>query len=163
LKRGKHMYVNDSVLRKLIKRISRKAYVKVGVLSGSGDTGDGMSMATLAAIHEFGTKHVPERSFIRTSFSPVSSEQSIVQQKLAKKIYGGMQVSTALALLGTWGADHVQKRISNQEIKQDLAPSTIARKAKINVKNDASTSGNANTALVETGRLRQSINYKVVG
>lgn len=145
--------VNDSVLRKLIKRITGSpSRVQVGVLSGKGaeQKVDGkLTMAGLAAIHEFGTKDIPERSFIRSSFNPPSADQEKLQKVLAKKIYTGMRVSNALDLLGVWGAAHVQERISKREIKQELSPRTVAKKK-------------SETALIDTGRLRQSISHKVV-
>jgi len=105
--------------------------------------------AALAAVHEFGSHDgkIPERSFLRSTFDK--------NEKKYKKAAKALAVSAAkrkgsvnLSLLGEVVRADVIDAIRNREIKQSLAASTTARK------------GDA-PALIDTGRLIQSIESKV--
>lgn len=133
------------------------AHVKVGVLSSHGASephGDDASftLVEIAACHEFGTDTIPERSFIRSTFSQrVPDELVKMQAALAREVVTkGLDPEKALARLGAWGAAEVKKTITEDDIPPPLAASTIAAKG-------------STKPLVDTGQLKNSISYEVVG
>lgn len=147
--------IDARVFDKLVKKIGALAHksVRVGVLSAKGgnEDRDGISMVELAAIHEFGTEDIPERSFLRGTFKDASvrREQVKVSTSLAKKIINdNMSVDQALELLGTWGVSKVKGQITGPGIPPPLKPATIAAKG-------------SNRPLVDTSRLLGAINHEV--
>lgn len=132
--------------------------VRVGVLESKGgnemhntDGGDPLTLVEIATIHEFGTEHVPERSFIRSTFLVKKvDELAAMQVKLARAIVmDGMDPMKALNILGAWGAAQVKNTITEDDVPPPLAASTIARKG-------------STKPLVDTGLLKNSISYEVV-
>lgn len=155
---------DDSGWRKITANIRRgkNAYVKVGVLAGAA-RGPGFDAVALAATHEFGSEAagIPERSFIRRTFTVQREALAKTIAKLAHKVVtDDMPMSQALGLLGTWGAAQVKGTIRNwtwaaadggldSMTVQELKPGTIAAKG-------------SDRPLVDTGRLLDSISYEVV-
>lgn len=152
---------DDSVWREIYERIkllgAEGSHVKVGVLEGSGAAADGdISIAELAAIHEFGAPNagIPERSFIRSTFTAKEAELVEITKKLARAVLlGKMTIEKALAVLGEWSAAAIKKTIVDEETTgpepQALKPATIAAKG-------------SSVALVDTSRLLSAVTYKVV-
>lgn len=141
---------NDSVWKALLKRVTamEKPSVRVGVFASAGDQ-DGVSLAEIAACHEFGTATIPERSFLRsTFFGHGAAELKQMCSKLTQSIVlGKMDEIQALELLGTWAAAEVKKTI-RANIAPALAPATIAAKK-------------SSLPLVDTGGLIASITHIV--
>jgi phage gpG-like protein len=146
------LFIDDSKWRKIVADVAQIAtqVAKVGVLQDGETEADGMSMVELAAIHEFGTEHVPERSFIRSTFATKQREAATLAERLAKAIVlRGMPIGQALGLLGAWGASAVKATITEGDgVPPPLAPATIARKG-------------SSRPLVDTGRLLASITWEV--
>ncbi len=156
---------DDSKWQKIRASISRaaRAHVKVGVLSDGAGAHEGISMVNLAAIHEFGSPAagIPERSFIRRTFTVHADELGKVTAKLAKKVVeGAMPVEQALGILGAWGAAKVKSTVRNwtwapedgglgSTVVQELSPSTVEAKG-------------SDRPLVDTGRMVDSITHQVV-
>lgn len=116
----------------------------------------GLTVAQLAAFHEFGLG-VPERSFLRRTFLGRKNETgNSLGQAAARVIVEGQAPEQALGVQAEVMAGWVKSAIANREIKQDLAPSTIARKARTNVR-----SGFGTAALIDTGQLIQAITGRV--
>lgn len=140
--------IDDHVFKALIKKLGSLASkpVRVGVLgSGGAEDHEGITMLELATIHELGNRNMKPRSFIRSTFerADVKTEQSKVSKELAKQIISGkMPIDQALSILGAWGVDQVKLSISGRKIRQELK----------------SRSG---TALIDTGRMINAINFEV--
>jgi len=136
----------------------RNAYVKVGLPTKTGekehDGGkDGeMSGVTVAAVgwfNEFGTKTIPERSFIRSTHDENIPEIVAMKKRLLAQLYEKkMGVLKALRVLGTYMKKEIQAKITSLDTPPN-APSTIARKGSSN-------------PLIATGQMRQSVDYEVV-
>jgi hypothetical protein len=167
--------VNDKVWRQLQARLKKlgkqDAGVKVGVLDASGEHSGGISMAELAAVHEFGsrvveqdlvagregtkqpnntTARIPARSFIRATFVKNKDELNKMVAKLAAGIVNDkIGVDKALDLLGLWGAKAIKRYITGTRIPPPLAVATIKRKG-------------SSRPLVDSGQLVGSISWQVV-
>lgn len=153
---GKTTY-NDRLWRELRERISGigKARVKVGVFDDSGPREGGLSMAELAAVHEFGTidGHIPARSFLRGTFERRRNDMVNMCSRVARMLLNDkIEIEKALEILGAWGAaavkDTIRKRLTTGPEPQENAPSTIAAKG-------------SSTPLVDTGALINAITWVV--
>lgn len=140
------------------------SFAVVGIRSAAGgeDVGGGFNLASLAAVHEFGSEKagVPERSFLR---STADAQQEFVADRLEKaaaalvdpdRLDRQAAYERELGLLGVAVAGKVQQAIANRTIGgPPLAESTIERKTRAGKKGDV--------PLIDTGRLRQSIDSEV--
>jgi hypothetical protein len=131
--------------------------VLVGVRDGAGSTDEGTPLVQIAAVHEFGSTdgHVPERSFLRSTVSKNRDEYLTLLTAVldaARKAPAGVGnavVRRGLGRLGAKAVGDVKRTITDLDTPPN-APSTIAQK------------GSANP-LIDTGRLRQSIDFEVRG
>lgn len=142
--------INDAKWRKIIKQVAvmKRATVRVGIMGDAGDE-KGVSLAEIAAYHEFGTATIPERSFLRSTFYGHAADGlAKMCATLSKAILEGkMDETRALGLLGLWAVSEVRKTI-RAGIEPELAPATIAAKG-------------SSLPLVDTGQLINSITWVV--
>lgn len=139
---------------------AKESHVKVGIIASKGGkatVGDGdLTMIELAAIHEFGSPAagIPQRSFIRSTFTRQENIKAMVELtgKLTSKVIQGMPLNQALGLIGTWAVarirETIDERLTQGPENQANAPSTIRKKG-------------SDQPLVDTGRLKQSLAWKV--
>lgn len=145
---------SDAVWRKLREKLAGMPHreVRIGVLtSSSAAGGSGLSLAELAAIHEFGapSANIPERSFIRSTLRDSRDKIEALCLRLARGIIADrIDLDAALGLLGTWAVAAIQAKIRTN-IPPALQQATIDRK-------------HSSLALVDTGQLINSITYEVV-
>jgi len=138
-------------LRDRIKEIqARDAKVRVGVFSSAGvHPGTEISMASLAAAHEFGSEkaHLPERSFLRATFRAKKAEGIALCGKLCKAfIEDRITLQQALGLLGEWGVSRVRDFIRTNQVRPPDTQATMDRKG-------------STVTLVDTGQLVNAISY----
>lgn len=129
------------------------AYVKVGVLSDAGSyaetEGKSVNLADVATFNEFGTSSIPARPFMAQTFENNRNMVSATIAVMKDQIFAGeSSVSRALNKLGTWYKGLTQKIFREGDF-QENAPATIRLKG-------------SSKPLIDTGRLRQSIDYEVV-
>ena len=149
-------------------RQAQGARVKVGVTESigqepkkqrKGDASEALTILLVAWWNEFGTfrtnsqgqrvRHVPERSFIRSTTDEQREAISRKKLMLAKRIGAGkMSVRDALAFLGEWFQAKIQAKITRLK-EPPNAESTKAKKGSSN-------------PLVDLLQLQQSIRYQVV-
>lgn len=123
--------------------------VKIGFFE-SARYSDGTPVAAVAAWNEWGTSTAPERPFFRASIKRMERE-------LLQTIHDGidpetLRVDDDLAdRLGAQGAGIVQRTIATSSFEPNPpnAPATIKRK------------GSSRT-LIDTGRMRQSVSWRVI-
>lgn len=155
---AKGVRIDDRKLREVEATLARVAgqRVKVGVLqSGSaGQQVDGaeITMAELAAIHEYGAPkaNIPERSFIRRTFGEQDGREAAKKfiAKQAKLIVKKqIEPEEALERIGQWGVAAVRARV-REGIAPALRPATIAAKG-------------SSLPLVDTGGLMEALSYEV--
>jgi len=126
---------------------SRSAEVLIGVHAGD-KNGEGQLIAEYAAHNEFGTKHIPERSFMRTTFDEQQKKLSAIMARQYSMVQAGtMTVHRALEAIGEKHSDDIKNKI-NSNIPPVNSPATIKRKK-------------SSKTLVDTGALRNSIHHVV--
>lgn len=150
--------IDDRVWRKLQRKLqrARRVGVNVGMIASKGGnqrTESGITLAELAAIHEFGSPsaNIPERSFIRRTFDEGKKEFEEISAKVAKGIIlDRFSVEKGMEILGAWGANAVKKRVtSGEHIPPPLKAATIAAKG-------------SDRPLVDTGVMINAISWEIV-
>lgn len=115
---------------------------------GGGSSGEPLTLAEIAVIHEFGTSTIPARSFIRATIERHREEIEAMQAKLLKKMLPPekMLKSKALGLFGTFLAGLIKRSISSAE---DMEPLKRPR------------ANGSSHPLVDTGQLLNGITWAV--
>ena len=158
-KKGVRFVDRDRGWRRLARALRdsiRNPHVVVGIygpaakaphVGAGGSEGEGLTVAQIASIHEFGVG-VPERSFIRGTVDARAKEISRMAKRLAAQVLDGRKTTAAaLDLLGAYVHGQIIRRI-NKRIPPPLAASTIRRKG-------------SSTPLVDKGQLKGSIAWEV--
>lgn len=144
-------------------KLANKPYVKVGYPAENSETsapkkmnldGDnkGFASAALNLIDvviwmEFGTRAVPERSWIRSTHDEIKDEMREFISELVGKIHdGSMTVERALDLIALKAIAAMKDKI-RKGIDPALALSTIAKKG-------------SSTPLIDTGQLLNGMTFK---
>ena len=154
---------NKKLLVEMKKAVESDAEVRVGILAGNAshqtESGDSLSMGTLAAVHEYGsmTRGIPERSFLRSTYQNrmsdfiefIGENRAKIGREMAK-----MGESFVLNKIGAWWVNAVNETFEAQGPDwAELSPEYRERKeqqypgAKI---------------LMSTGALRRAVTHEVV-
>jgi hypothetical protein len=136
-------------LEALKRRLIGKRSVKIGFPQGPTEK-DGTPVAMIAAVHEFGapSKHIPERSFLRSSIAEnMPKYMRLNRASLVRIIHGKATPGLALGLLGEMAAGDAKKLIRNGNFVP-LSPATIRAKG-------------SDKPLIDTGTMLQTLTYKV--
>lgn len=131
--------------------------VFVGVRDNGDTDDDGTPLVLIAAVNEFGSVdgHVPERSYLRSTADAKRDEYAaaiVAIVDAAMKAPAGQSdrvVRRGLGRLGAKAVGDVKRTITALDTPAN-APSTIEKKG-------------ADNPLIDTGRLRQSIDFDVRG
>lgn len=122
------------------------SYTKVGIQSDAGTEADGQNISAVGAYNEYGTKDIPARPFMRSTFDEQKAKLKSIQEKEYAKILAGKQsVKKALGFIGEFMTGEIKKKITTLRIPPN-APATIKAKKSTN-------------PLIDTGRMRASITY----
>ena len=124
--------------------------VRVGFQNGKASTDDGVDICDIAAWNELGTSTgIPARPFIRNTADKHEAEIQRYAANLAQQMCDGAITSDdMLKKLGVYVKGLMQKEIRNGDYVPN-APATIERKG-------------SDKPLIDTGKMRQSVNYTVV-
>lgn len=129
----------------------QNASISVGILdSATPESGSDISMAELAAVHEFGAPSVgiPERSFIRSALDEGDAKIQAAKRRIVGGVMDGkLEPERGLHALGQLCKTLIQQKIIAGPFVPN-APSTIRQKG-------------SSRPLVDTGRLRASVDYVV--
>lgn len=144
----------DDLVATMDELASSEPAVFVGIRGGP-VTEDGSSLVLVAASNEFGafdddgTQIVPERSFLRSTVREQQEKYAgLLAKDLGKLVDGKMDIEQVLARLGT---------VATRDVKRKI----VSLKDPINADSTIDAKGSDNP-LIDTGRLRQSIDYLVV-
>jgi len=113
--------------------------------------GEDGHMLMIATVHEFGAPQVniPERSFMRTTIDEKDSEISrMIDIQIGKVIDREISGEAALGRIGEYVKNLIQRRITDIS-RPPNKPGTIAQKGSSN-------------PLIDTGRMRASITWRIV-
>ena len=145
-----HVTDRDLGLKAFIRQLetARKVEVVVGIQANAMHKGE--SVAFYAACNEYGTKSIPERSFMRSSFDEsIGAIKSDMDQQAGAVMDGRKDIRSALGTIGLKHQARIKSKISSN-IRPENADSTIARKK-------------SSATLIDTGTMRNSVHYVVRG
>ena len=145
-----HVTDRDLGLKSFIRQleIARKVEVTVGIHEDK--FSEGHSIAFYGACNEYGTKNIPERSFMRSSFDEsIGAIKSDMDQQAGAVMYGKKDIRSALGTIGMNHVKRIKAKISSN-IRPENADSTIARKK-------------SSATLIDNGDMRNSVHYKIQG
>lgn len=138
---------------KKIKRELQRAQgleVAVGILSGA--QSEGQSIAEYATYNEFGTKNIPSRPFMATSFDENKDAiDNDFRRQTVNILSGKSTANAALTIIGQKHAQRIQKTIKSRNFLPKLSDSTIKAKK-----------GSTKT-LVDTGAMVNAVQISVRG
>jgi len=145
----------DPAMESMLKNINdlKTNMAVVGVISGTGTYKNGAEVVEIAQIHEFGVpvKNIPPRSFLRVPFSQDSKHiQDIMIKSFISVSENNLPVKKAYDVIGA-EARNVSINAFGTSAKgqwEPLKESTIKAKG-------------SSKPLIDTGRLRQSIQWEV--
>lgn len=140
----------DRGYKDLLERAKMHGVIKVGILTADADKAydDAVTVLQVAMWNEFGTEHIPERSFLRAWFDENESKCREAVKRMASSVLAGKyKPEQALQLVAQRFVGEIQKRMA-QGVPPPNAASTIARKG-------------SDKPLIDTGQLRSSISYVV--
>lgn len=121
--------------------------VRVGFQRGKAQEEDGTDMCDVAAYNELGTDHIPARPFIRQSVDDNESKINSFLKEEVKDFAQGKSAEQILKEIGIFQKDLMQDKITSGSFAPN-AESTIKKKG-------------SSKPLVDTGRMRQSVNYVI--
>lgn len=135
---GGKQYTRDNASSGMLRTLGKSASVP------------GATLAEVAFWNEFGTKNIPERSFVRFTVD-INREKYHrgLANEVGKIFKGTSTVARSLGLIGQKVESDIKRRITTLKAPPNAA-STIRLKGSSN-------------PLIDTGRLRGSIRYKVEG
>lgn len=138
----------EQAMKDLAKRLEREQRVLVGVPEGSGSYEDGLTIATVAAVNNFGSAdgRIPARPFLQPPIEDgAPMYRRLAEVMLPRVLSGEMEMRTLLEQMGNLAEGHVKQYITDLRTPPN-AQSTIDKKGSDN-------------PLIDTGFLRQSIRY----
>lgn len=118
----------DAIMAEVMK--FKNSAVGVGVHEGEAPGDGGISVAQLAAVHEYGSpkRKIPERSFLRAWAAESKAKVDKLMMWLLRKVTGNeMKTEMALGLLGQFGEDGVKAKIDSGPFVPN-SPRTIRQK-----------------------------------
>lgn len=127
-------------------------YKNKAMRKGSAKAAAPITMAQLAAVHEFGSKdgNIPERSFMRSALNEHSKEFKRLTKKVSLAVLAGkMDKKKGIGILCQKVIDWFAKKIDSN-IPPPNSKATVTAK------------GSSHT-LVDTGQLRNSLDWEIRG
>lgn len=133
-----------------------KKQVKIGFFAGRVQAEEGTDYVDIASFNEFGTINAPSRPFMRDSVDKheVQIDCKITEAKDA--LLSGAAAREVLSFFGELQQNLIQDEISNGDFVAN-APSTLKRKEKKRARGN----NDLMKPLIDTGRMRQSVHYKI--
>ena len=135
-------------LNKIVKSLDAPM-VTVGIHEDAIDPPEGeINMATLGAVHEFGTDDIPARPWLEPGFnSGLKDYEEIMAEGIDETVTEGVDINKSLDQVGVLAVGMVQEYITNLKTPANK-PQTIKRKGSSN-------------PLIDEGLMRGSVNYKL--
>lgn len=142
--------VIDKKWKKIVKNFPafNNVVLKVGIQKDAGANSEGESIAEYAAKNEYGSRQIPERSFIRSTLDEKRHQIfKLIANEFDKALILKQNPQRALETIGTYVETEIKRKITS--LRQPFnSPVTIKRKGSTN-------------PLIDTGLMRQSIRYNI--
>lgn len=139
-------------LRQVIKKM-KGAYVTAGIHQDAGQEQNGADVVKVALWNEFGTEHIPERSFFRSAIDKNIEKINKWREQAINDILSFKNPKSVLDGLGFKLMVLIQNEIK-QNIPPSNAPETIKQKA---------ADGVAPNTLIWSGTMLRSITFRSFG
>jgi hypothetical protein len=120
--------------------------VRIGIQQGE-TSDDGVDLVDIAMFNELGTVHIPSRPFLRDSVDANADQINNFLQSMKKELLRGGSAEDVLKKIGVFQKGLIQKQIVSGNFTPN-SEATIKKKG-------------SDTPLVDTWRMRQSINYVI--
>ncbi len=136
--------------KEILANIARlnKASVTVGVHSDAKDYDNGTSVAEVAFFNEFGTKNIPERSFLRATFDKNKDAMvGVFEKAMSDFVTKKRRVDYPLRKIGFMMSEKTKEYMEEMKTPPN-ADGTIKAKQ-------------FNNPLIDSRHLKNSINFKV--
>lgn len=133
-------------LKKALKELANLE-VRVGFQQGKATDENGVDMCDVAAWNELGTVRNPSRPFLRKSVDENEEKINVFLEEQVQTLLTGACAKQILKEIGIFQKDLIQEKITDGEFEAN-APYTIHKKG-------------SNKPLIDTGRMRQSVNYVI--
>lgn len=147
------MTINTDGLEKLKKALENQCTIKIGILSGKNSRSDGKSNATIGAVHEYGTREIPQRSFLRMHLNEKLNTE-LTKAKLTTK-------ETLKEVIKSGSMLEWSKLVGVAAYKVIMEAFATEGFGKWPKWKNPDYSNNANMILVDTQQLRDSITFEV--
>ena len=132
--------------QRMLRELAEKQ-VRVGFQQGSATEEDGTDMCDIAMWNELGTERAPSRPFLRMSVDENEGKiKNFLKSKKADLVQGA-SAEQVLKEIGIFQKDLIQEKITNGDFEEN-ARATIEKKG-------------SSKPLIDTGRMRQSVNYVI--
>lgn len=138
---------HDAKLKRLIASIqsANGQVVDVGLLEGKSTAGQ---IAQYGFFNEYGTRHIPSRSFMRSTFDKHRRKyEQLMQKGYDQALAGVIPLRRALTVLGVVAMGDIKLTITNLRSPRN-APATIRKKGSSN-------------PLIDTGTMRNAVSYEI--
>ncbi len=132
--------------QKMLKELAENE-VRIGFQHGKATEEDGTDLCDVAAWNELGTENAPSRPFLRKSVDENEEKINRFLQEKKSDLVSGKSAEQVLKEIGVFQKDLVQEKITEGSYEPNKE-STIRRKG-------------SSKPLIDTGRMRQSVNYVV--
>ena len=147
----------DSGYAQLIKNLfdkSEKPVVNVGIHAKDGakpHPNSPLTIAEIAAVHEYGLGGMPERSFLRVWMNTYQKQcQEALKRLLLEAMNGKITKYQALEQFGMWMVGQIQQFIAANKVQPPTGQEQNERKG-------------SSVTLIDKGALRSSITFSVEG
>lgn len=125
--------------------------IEAGILNNAGTNSEtGTLIAEYAHYNEYGTKHIPARPFMSTTFDEQNSNWVKSLDSILEKLINSnnIDIDKSISLVGEQVVNDIKEKITSN-IPPTLNLVTIKRKK-------------SSKTLIDTGNMRDSINFKIV-
>jgi hypothetical protein len=140
----------QQAMKQLAERLKSDTRVLAGVPKGAGVYEDGLTLATVAAVNNFGSADgkIPPRPVLQPAIEKGAPQyQRLAELMIPKVLTGEMSMRILLEQMGQLAEGHIKQEITDLRDPPN-AESTIAKKGSDN-------------PLIDTGAFRQSIRYVI--
>jgi len=146
--------VRDNGFKKRMAQLKKPAHVTVGVHADDGAKveGGGVTVAEVAAIHEFGLG-VPERSWLRDFVTDNDAKLKVMLREIGRRVASGADSEREMERFGLVVVGMIKERIV-AGISPELAPETLLQKIRV-------TGAPKETPLIRFGQFISSIAHRV--